>query len=48
MWMLLLQLKTNEGKQPKPFLVIDPLDFNSDGNIKLLKPSYITQNIHIQ
>jgi beta-xylosidase len=41
-------LKTNEGKQPKPFLVIDPLDFNSDGNIKLLKPSYITQNIHIQ
>jgi xylan 1,4-beta-xylosidase len=41
-------LKANDGKQPKPFLVIDPIDFNSNASIQQLKPSYTTQNINIQ
>jgi xylan 1,4-beta-xylosidase len=40
-------LKANEGKQPKPFLVIDPIEFNAGGTIQQLKPSYTTQNIKV-
>jgi xylan 1,4-beta-xylosidase len=33
-------LKANEGKQPKPFLVIDPISFDKKGNIVVKGPSY--------
>ncbi len=38
-------LKANEGKQPKPFLVIDPIWFDTNGNIKANGPTYTTQAI---
>jgi beta-xylosidase len=41
-------LKANEGKQPKPFLVIDPIDFDESGVIRQSKPSYLTQKIIMQ
>ncbi len=33
-------LKANEGKQPKPFLVIDPTNFDKNGNITVNGPTY--------
>lgn len=41
-------LKANEGRQPKPFLVIDPVDFDNNGTIRQSKPSYIKQNISLK
>lgn len=41
-------LKANEGKQPKPYLVIDPVDFDKNGIVRQSKPSYIKQNISIK
>jgi len=41
-------LKANDGKQPKPFLVIDPIHFNVDGSIQQVKPSYTTKKLNIQ
>lgn len=40
-------LKANEGKQPKPFLVIDPVKFTKSGVIKKSKPSYTFQTIKV-
>ncbi len=41
-------LKANEGKQPKPFLVIDPIEFDKNGIIRKSKPSYTKQNISLK
>lgn len=40
-------LKANERKQPKPFLVIDPIIFDDKGNIKTVNPTYTKQIINI-
>jgi len=40
-------LKANEGKQPKPFLVIDPIVFDENGNIKTSNPTFTKQIINI-
>lgn len=40
-------LKANDGKRPKPFLVIDPVEFDEKGTIKQSKPSYTTQYIKL-
>lgn len=40
-------LKANDGKQPKPFLVIDPVEFDEKGMIRQSKPSYTIQQIKI-
>jgi xylan 1,4-beta-xylosidase len=41
-------LKANEGKQPKPFLVIDPIGFDKNGNIKANCPTYTRQIVKIK
>lgn len=41
-------LKVNGGLQPKPFLVIDPIEFHANGEIVRSGPSYFVQKIHIK
>jgi hypothetical protein len=40
-------MQPKDGKQEQPFLVIDPIEFDKQGNILKSNPTYTPQTIKI-